>query len=100
MLWERMVGIRVAVATRAEAIERRIAGRVIVCPGLKRRRGGRGRIVINSVDVSSEHEVFVAPELLAARERTDHSDSYFTVHLPSSVLNISSISLPRAHQSK
>lgn len=77
MLWERTVGRRAAVATRAEAIERRITDGGTLCPGSKGGRGSRGRVVINWMDVCPKHEVFVAPELLAARECTDHLDSFF-----------------------
>jgi hypothetical protein len=47
MLWERTVGRRVAVATRAEAIEKRIVDRETLCPGWWKTRGGRRRVVID-----------------------------------------------------
>jgi hypothetical protein len=67
MLWVRTVGRRAAVATSADAIERRMIGEGTSCPRFEEESRWDGKHSAELNECSSKHELFVAPELLAAR---------------------------------
>ena len=79
MLWDRTVGRRAAVATRAEATERRIMGRGTLCPRFEEVLGWLSEQIIRLSECCSKPKMFVAPELLAARECTDHLNSFSAI---------------------
>ena len=96
MLWDRTVGRRAAVATRAEATERRIMGRGTLCPRFEEVLGWLSEQIIRLSECCSKPKMFVAPELLAARECTDHLNSFSTISIVILHVDVPSFTCPRA----